>query len=801
MINKIERLVSIGKYRNYQTAGIVNFKKLTLLYGDNGGGKTTLTSVIRSLTNNDPEIIRSRKSTNAIEQQAAQISYSNGTITHYTFHHANGWTAQLPNVEIFDIHFVTDNVYSGFEVTDDHKKQLHKFVVGAQGILIQEEIERNKAAKTVIRNRKIEYDRQLMQLVENGLTANLITNYIRPTTPRPATLDSQITVAETALINANATAVIQTLQPLSPLQRLITHIDFANITADLQATTQTLQDVLLQELFDSHSQDLTNNNIDGASNWLRTGYRFIETKQLSEEHINHQELDCPFCKQHVQMDSDIIRSYVLRFNEEFNAFILRLQGHLTQVRAFNLEAAILTINNVNEINDQRVTTWIPHLRDSATTPVFNIIPNEDDLRNRYQALIVSLEQKIQSPSQVASITTITEFQQLGATINQNINIYNQQITNYNTAITAFRTRIRSVSDAQAELQRLRRLERRYLPEVDTICTAYNNDNQTLRTLETEYSQLSARQVTDTNAFFVSYKDRINHYLTSVFRTLFRIEDVRHIAPVGRSIENKLGYKLTIDGHDISFLPNQPLSSRECLSEGDKSTIALAFFLSKLDIDAGKANKIMVFDDPLSSLDTNRRTYTVNIIRQLMSEMKQVIVLSHNEYFLHELSRHVRPENISTLRITENFVAKASVIESCNLEELAKSDYFKQIEYLEAFRLNPNHAIKDSVLGWLRTVLEAHLRFKFYREIRGMGGDKTFGALIRFLNDQVVTFRDTADRSGVIASLNMINNVSWVSHHGTPMPDFNALGYNPMTITAAELDHLIVDTLDLINRRL
>lgn len=53
MINKVENLVSIGKFRNYQASGQVNFNKLTLIYGDNGGGKTTLTSVFRSLTTNN----------------------------------------------------------------------------------------------------------------------------------------------------------------------------------------------------------------------------------------------------------------------------------------------------------------------------------------------------------------------------------------------------------------------------------------------------------------------------------------------------------------------------------------------------------------------------------------------------------------------------------------------------------------------------------------------------------------------------------------------------------------------------
>jgi hypothetical protein len=121
--------------------------------------------------------------------------------------------------------------------------------------------------------------------------------------------------------------------------------------------------------------------------------------------------------------------------------------------------------------------------------------------------------------------------------------------------------------------------------------------------------------------------------------------------------------------------------------------------------------------------------------------------------------------------------------------------------MENFRTNPNLLIKDSVFGWLRTVLEAHIRFKFYREIRTMTGQRTFGSLINHLNNSGAVFNDNVNRADIILKLHMINNVSWMPHHGTPMPDFNSLGINPTSITAAELDGLIVDTLELINTRL
>jgi wobble nucleotide-excising tRNase len=287
----------------------------------------------------------------------------------------------------------------------------------------------------------------------------------------------------------------------------------------------------------------------------------------------------------------------------------------------------------------------------------------------------------------------------------------------------------------------------------------------------------------------------------VFKTHFRIEDVNHVAPQGRATQSKVAYKLTIDGSDISFIPDQPFNAKECLSEGDKSTIALAFFLSKLDIDPNQQNKILIFDDPLSSLDTNRRTYTIGIIKALVSQLKQVVVLSHNEYFLHEVGKDIAASDKVTLRIKENFAAKASKIETCDLNELVKIEYFKHIEALEEFRINSDHSKKDSVLGWLRNVLEAHLRFKFYREIRSMTGQQTFGRLITFLDNFPAIFKDNSNRISIISDLHLINGVSWKPHHGDPTPNYTTLGMNPNSITASELDNLIQDTLNLIDLKL
>jgi wobble nucleotide-excising tRNase len=802
MIHKIERLTSIGRFRNYQATGDVAFKKLTLFYGDNGGGKTTLTSILRSLTENKPEIITRRKSTNQTTVQAAQIVERNTTVnTQHTFNHTTGWSVPFPNIEIFDIHFVNENIYSGFDFNDDHKKQLHQFVIGAVGVSIQQQIEQNKSDKTTSKQIQGTLEQQIIQHVGNKLTTELMPSFLTIPIAQANNIDRLIVAAETTLASANANSVIQTLQPLSQLTQINSNIDFTTLIADLQTTSQAIQDVALKALFNAHCKDLLDNRIDDPENWLRKGFSYLESKKAKSSDESTTVLSCPFCKQPVNYDLDNINAFTIQFNEEFNSLVHRIQTHLDSLQTFNLETAIQALDNINQTNAGRITSWSTHLPNTVQAPTFSVL-NKEALRAEFQNLISAVQLKLKNPSVAVAHATATAFQSSLQTINTSLIAYNQSVNTYNGAITNFRTTIQTTAQAQLQVEKLKRTKKRFDATIIPMCTQLIAEKQKLRGLETAYTQLSQQQQIAATAFFSNYKTRINHYLGTVFKTLFRIEDVVHIPPQGRATQSKIGYKLTIDGQDISFDPTQQRSAKDCLSEGDKSTIALAFFLSKLDIDPGKADKILVFDDPLSSFDSNRRMYTVQLIKELFPQIKQVIVLSHNEFFLFELSKSFSASDKKTLRITPDFIAKSSTIEPLLLDSMVENDYFKHIKELENFLRHPDIDKKETVLGWLRNVLESHIRFKFYRQLSGIpSNNQTFGTLITTLVNQGVVFRDNTNPTGIISKLNLINGISCKPHHGEATPDFTTLGINPNTMNVTELAGFIVDTLDLIDNRL
>lgn len=800
MIQKIEQLVSIGKFRNHTASGDVAFRKLTIVYSDNGGGKTTLTSVFRSLTNNDPSLIQKRKSTGSTTSQVAHILERQPTGD--THHHFNGttWSAPLPGIEIFDVHFVNENVYSGFEFNDEHRRHLHEFVIGAQGVAIQNQINQNKSDKTDSRLLQTELSNRILTAVGNGLLESMITAFLDTSPTEALGIDAKIARAEGALSHAQANAVIQNLAGLTVLSTISHRIDLILLAADLKTSSAVIQDQALNSLFENHCRDLSTNGLTTPASWLRLGYQYVSMKSAVAHNAN--PLMCPFCKQTISPSLDIIKTYTLKFDEAFNNLVARLQTHAVALQSFNVDSILVALNNSLTQNADRVVSWTLYIPSTVQAPNLDINQLVVDLRNATQALEAVIRTKQQNPTQPIFSSQDVDFTNAINTFNQSIDSYNVLVQQYNSAITSTRTQILPILQAQNELDEFKRTKLRFEPTVNSLCTRLSTERQRLNALEAVYPILVHQQEVAATVFFASYKDRVNHYLQVVFRTPFRIEDVVHIPPVGRANYNKLGYKLTIDGQDLSFDPSATNGVKESLSEGDRSTLALALFLAKLDIDLSLADKIIVFDDPLSSFDTNRRIDTVVLMQQLLAGISQIVVLSHNEFFLAELAKGVPASDKKYLRIAEDFVARAAYIEPLDLDALVENEYFKQIKELEDFRRLPDIIKRDHIVGLLRTILEAHLRFKFYRHFSVMPRDQqTLGKLIEALDAQGVAFRDNANRVDVLSKMRIIRAISCKPHHGEPMPTDGTLPFAPSSISVTQLDGLITDEFQLLDNRL
>src|SRR3989338_2351347 len=137
MIEKFISIKNIGRFRDCASHGDVTFRRLTLLFAENGRGKTTLCAILRSLKTGQHEFIFARKTLGANSPASVQIRLDGNTVSFSN----SAWNSTYPDIVIFDSVFIHDNVYAGDYIDHDHKKNLYRVIVGMQGVQLANQIE------------------------------------------------------------------------------------------------------------------------------------------------------------------------------------------------------------------------------------------------------------------------------------------------------------------------------------------------------------------------------------------------------------------------------------------------------------------------------------------------------------------------------------------------------------------------------------------------------------------------------------------------------------------------------------
>ena len=83
------------------------------------------------------------------------------------------------------------------------------------------------------------------------------------------------------------------------------------------------------------------------------------------------------------------------------------------------------------------------------------------------------------------------------------------------------------------------------------------------------------------------------------------------------------------------------------SEGEKTAIALCYFISSLEADGRSLEDlILVVDDPISSLDTKAMNYACSLIRSRLTGAAQLFILTHNQNCMNEFKKAWRKQATS-----------------------------------------------------------------------------------------------------------------------------------------------------------
>lgn len=734
MIAKFLKVISVGRFKAYtQPAGDLTFRRLTIIFGENGLGKSTLSTILRSLKINSPDLLVERKTIGTSEPQSVDIRTSADNRLFDGTH----WNDPMPELEIFDAAFVSENVYSGDSVSHDHKKGLLKFAIGQGAVNIAMKVSEQDQLSRKLSRKLQDAEKRLVAQIGTGMT---LESFLALAVPD----DLQIKLSEAERLVASLQN-LDNLRSNSELQSL--SLALPPYEAALEKCSVTIQD-LSKETVDK-VQNHVRAHLDAEGEvWLDTG-------------TDYQKDDsCPYCGQSIQ-DSSVAKLFPAYFSREYKNLQSDLGTLVSKLDRDVSEDIQGTLELTTKANKGIKTVWIDRL--DMQFPELGTESFSQVVEGARKTLFSLVRRKRANPLEKAVPTTEeNETIQKLTSCAQDLEAYNLEITKTKSFIETELASLESgdLPKATSDLADLKLRKLKSESGMEGLISEHERLKMEKEACEKEKDKLQGELDLATSTFISKYQENINSFLES-FGAAFRIQDARKTSPGGTP---GLGYRLQLRNTPIELEPRGaqgPVPSfKTILSSGDRNTLAFAFFLAKVALDGHQASRIVVFDDPVTSLDASRKNHTQQEIRRVSASAAQVIVFSHDTQFLRHLFDGANEDGIDTKALCVRPVGEDSTIDEWPIIEETRTpfekDYFALAEFAEH-----RTGVPEEVYRRLRPALEHHLRNKFPKQFSSLA----LGGMVDLVSNAQSSDILWGLKQRCEEDLKKLNEFSRSAHHG------------------------------------
>lgn len=733
MLERIHKISSVGLFRDIRPAGM-SFKKMTFIYADNGRGKSTLASIFRSYNESNPDIVRYRKTIGEATPQNIHLQFSNGNQARFD---NCTWSGKYSDVHIFDLDFVDRNVYSGGEINAQHRKRLLSFALGSDAVAARAEfIDASANAEEAKRATRLASEK--LTVPRGNVT---LAKYIKPVTDEGIEQKIETVLSEIELCKRTDSILNRPGYFQLPLYTP----DFSSFFSTLALSYDSLS-AGAEEAVCAHIEHI---NVEGFERWASNGLDFIK-----DEH-------CPFCTQSLE-GVELIRHYRERFNHAYKALLNQVTGLDNVVsismRVFNMDLLRSKIEQAKLVTEN----WKDCIQLSVNLPDFDKITT--NLGGLQSLLSCFTEAKKSNPLSEAQGDYEKQIADAVTAINDELSTFNTEVEAANLDIQAYKATLETKNEEtlRSTLSQLEAIRLRLSPEV----AGYISDYQTAKAAEVTATEIKEARRVDLNSIMDStlgkYQSSINDLLIR-FGASFRITEIDYNYAGGG--EPKSEYAIELRGEKISLTGDES-SFRSSLSEGDKRTLAFAFFISVLLHDADLDRKVVVIDDPMCSLDNHRRNHTIALIKQIYLRSQQVIILAHDLFFIRTMRDEflkmpsTQIQDISALRII-HIADDFSDLDKLNIDLECESPYYKNHRLVSGFVDGTHQHLHDTAVA-IRPLLEGYLHRRFPGKI---SPGNMFGEVVTQIT-QAQPNDPLFFAQSLVAELNEINNYAGRYHHDT-----------------------------------
>ncbi len=753
---------NVGVLKAFDAGSAPPLSRLSLFYARNGRGKSTLTAVMRAARDGCSSTVMARRSlgNNAADPDITLVSDSgNRRFTGGRWQHARA------PIEVFDSAFIADNVFAGEMIELAHDRGLFSVIIGEEGVRLARLLDRFNAHAKITAGKLKEAEAAL----DSDTPTDMSREEFFALAPNPAYAE-RLDRAEKAL---KAVQQADKVALLKPLERLNTPSLPVDLSAILAATVVDINTAARAQLADHFRRFKLGKQ---GEAWVNYGV----------EHIHGDA--CPFCGRENADERGMVTLYAQIFGEQYKLHMAKIAGAATELDAALGEDARAALARSLAANITAASGWGQYIKLGLDLPSCADLPG--DLAQAHTAARALLERKRQSPlDPVEDVETTATADAAVSRVAVTLAEYNGAVNAINEVAASSQAGSADTEDAAklAVANARRRIARSEEPGVQRRVEQYLAAKRRDERARHARSKAQGKLKETNNAAAGHYHQRVNHYLEA-----FGV-GARITKPTNSMAGNagQADYALLIRGESVARGRGriaEPIPSfRNTLSSGDKTTLALAFFLAKLDQDGGLAQKVVVFDDPLASHDSHRRGKTIEAVKELSGRCLQLVLLSHDEYFLREVERRCAGIATATYQIEYNGGDGWSAAKSVRLQDLCSSNHANQLAKLAAFVDNRTGDPDDVVLN-VRQVLETHFRRAYTAYFPH---NRNLGKIVRDIDQHVGPHPCDAVRD----RLDAINAATCDSHHGD---DANAV---PKRGVDRDALHVIVrEALELIGAR-
>lgn len=775
MLKRIKLIQGVGNFTQTRASGI-ELTEVTVIYGENRYGKSTLCDILHSLAEDEPSYIIDRQTIPSDSTKPAKIEFMFGTATGNiisTFENGQ-WKIKSPDCSrlyVFDHDFIHRNVITGQKQERPNSENMTSFILGESNTAL--------FATLAEKNNNLREERRLLSNIEEKLTSHSIANISTYANSGLPTETKEELKKRLTNYTESKQQVIKTIQNIDKIkQRNIlgpvgTQVNFNPICESINSILATSLKNIHQDSLLALQNHMANHINDSTSfkDWANKGIAQIKDT-------------CPFCGQVLNEEAQsLITAYQQTFDSEFNKFNYQVRQDLN-----NLRQPFIIPNTRNSLVQQHQANrqLFELYSESEITGNQSISSLTINLEEKYEFILSSFDDLILKCQQATEYWTpklekkfTAPYESSTAIIFEDLNdyttIYNKAIQDYQIIAHQINDIFNSYKDSLNEedlntqkslIEHLQMEDQSALKriELEPICVQYRDKFASVNNLDSEYKlqkqELEQSQTTYLNNYFTLING-LFHQLGSSDFEIIKVANNR-----GKQIIYDLRVKFR--GEDISADKINTV-----FSESDRRALALCIFLAKIiSLTTEERSKaILVLDDPVTSFDNERIALILNKLDELQRTIKQLIITTHYKGMATKATKKFR-RCAKSLKLDRN--TETCLINAIDLDEMMATDHDIAFDRIKAF---VNHETNDNILTSLRPFFENEIRHRFKKQLLDLGKSK------EDLSICITALRDNGHiTSELEARLSAIRDTL-----NTPMHE---LGFNALEDTRALADQII-----------